>query len=300
MSRSTLSTKSSIFKLITDPSYTASQLLAHPLTAAHAPIFQTRRDEGMVVLTQEIQHKETCATAQARVDRAAVKLDVVASKVSKEILIITENSLTAGLYTSYFGAKPLGAFCKPKLGKQKTKMATWGDLLESSTYPTLVALAPEVRAAVDEVDAAIKARDNAQAQLRYFRDFGERRQWVDRTNGSRKEVYGLLSKLPHEHPTLPADFADQFFRSPTARDDGDEQEEPETAEELQAVRAELQERLAAVDAQLAEVAAKERAAKQAAEARARKAAKLAEVRKASAALAEEEAALAAELEADEA
>lgn len=299
MSRGTLSNQTSILKLITDPSYTRSHLLAHPLTAAHAPIFEARRDEGMQVLILEVQLKERCVTAQARLDRAAARLDVVASRVSKEILIITENSATTGLYTTYFGNKPLGAFCKPKLGKQKTSMSVWADSLEASAFPTLVALAPEVRAAVEEVDAAVKARDGARAAMRHFRNVGERRQWVDQLNGSRKEIYGQLAKLPHEHPTLSSDFADQFFLSPSSRDrDDDEGDEPETEEELRARLDELREAAAAIEARLAEVAAAKLQAKKAAEARAKKAAELAEVEQTMAQLAARQAALAAELESD--
>lgn len=300
MAAGTLSKDLSTLTLIAHPSYTRCHLLAHPLTVGFAQVFQDLRVEGTQVLEQELQIREQIIAAQARIDRAAVTLDVVAGKVSKEILILTDDSVTAGLYVTYFGDKPIGKFCRPKLGRQKTSMGVWADSLEQSVHPTLVALAPAVRAAIDEVDAAIKARDTARLAMREFRNVGMKRQWVDQMNGRRKEVYGQLARLPHDNPTLPADFADHFFLKASIRYEGDEQEEPETAEEIEARLAEIAAEAEALRARRAEIDAKQLAAKQAAEARARKAAELAEVQKTAAALAERQAALKAELEADEA
>ena len=297
----TLSNKSSILSLIVHPSHTLSLLTAHPLAAVHAPLFEQRRVEGMQVLTQEIQLSEACVVAQARIDVADDNLDHMAGRVSKQILILTDDDTSAPLYTMYFHGKSVSDFKKPKLGAQLTAMRVWVESLQQSPFPALHALAPEVEAAVAEADAAVLARDQARQRMRDFRSVGARRQWVDGLNATRKEVHGALSKLPHEHLMLPTDFADRFFLRAPGRDESElEQEAPETSESLQARLAELLEEVAGVEARLAELAAAEQAAQQAAEARKVREAQLAELDRAAAKLEAERAALRATLEAESA
>ncbi len=71
---------------------------------------------------------------------------------------------------------------------------------------------------------------------------GERKQFIDKLNASRKEIHGALAKLPFEPPNLPTDFADGFFYSEAAR------EQEETIDE---VKTSIEELKAQLDARLA-------------------------------------------------
>lgn len=242
--------------------------------------------------------------AQARIDAANLELNRVASKVAAAILILTDNDMSSPLFKAYFGTHTTSEFKKPKGPAKAAAMAVWKESLERCPFPTLQALAPEVGAAVTEAQAAFKARDQAQSRMRMFRSVGERRQWVDRLNATRKETYGLLAKLPHEQLGLPSDFADQFFKTGPARAEEEEKEpaeaeeeaEEETVERLEARIVALRDELATVEAKLAAAAATAAAAKKAAEIRAAREAELAELRRVTQELARRQAALEALLE----
>jgi ubiquinone biosynthesis protein UbiJ len=89
---------------------------------------------------------------------------------------------------------------------------------------------------------------------------GERKQHIDKVNAKRKEVHGLIAKLPHEQLGLPSNFAELFFRHDGAHD----AEEKETIESVKDNIAALTEELKEQQARLAELEAEEEAAKKAA------------------------------------
>jgi predicted RNase H-like nuclease (RuvC/YqgF family) len=146
-------------------------------------------------------------------------------------------------------------------------------------------MAPELVPLLEAGSAAEQARLDARQASRKFRDFGERQQWLDRLNAARKEVHGALAKLPHERPSLPSDFASQFFLSTQDRDDRPSDDEtPETPEALREHIASLRKTIEDAEARLAEVEAEEAEARKAAEARTAEEAALAELDRAAAEL----------------
>lgn len=277
MAVSSVNVRSSIFALFPHPMYSASRLRAHPLGAPHAPRFEALCAEGREVLVEEISHLEALSDAQARVGAADDALNEFAGRVSKEALIITRDDRSNALYTHLFGQKNLGEFRKPVLSGQLEAMKPWVEALQQSPHPTLSALAPEAEALVNAGVAATEARRLAKQHNRYFRDVGNRRQWVDRLNAARKEIHGMLAKLPHEQPGLPSDFADHFFLSASPRDEETESEVPETPEAIRAEIEGIQQALAAAQVRLAQAEAAELEAEQAAAERAADAAALAEL-----------------------
>lgn len=295
MALRTLDPRTSILTLLTHPAYSSCRLQAHPLGAPHAQVFQDRSSEGMQVLTQEITLTNGLLAAQAQVSAAGAQLDVVASRVSKAALTVTNDDRSHALYLHLFEGKSISHFRRPVLGKQHRAMRGWVGTLQQSPHPELSALLPELQAALAEADTAEAARIAAQDAMRQFRDVGARRQWVDRLNATRKQVYGVLAMLPHEHPGLASDFADHFFLSAPPRDE-DAQEEEETSEGLRAQIAELLEEVTALQERLAEVEAAEAEEQKAAAARAAEEAALAELERAMAEMEQKRAALKARLE----
>jgi len=287
--------RSSMLTLLPHPTYTYSRLKAHPLGAPHVARFEVLKAEGRQVLLHELDHVEAMAEAQALAVAVDSRLDDFAGRLSKAILTITSDDRTSALYTHYFD-KPVGELTKPVLRGQLDAMRRWQLSLPKSPFEALSAMAAELAALIAEADAAVLARDNARQGNREFRDVGERKQWVDRVNAARKETHGALSKLPHENPALPSDFADQFFLSEPEREG---EAEADTLEALQAQATSLREALAGVEARIAELEAAEAAAEQerAARARAAQQAELAELDRVAAELEKKRAAIRAQLSA---
>jgi len=286
----TLKPRSAMLSLLPHPTFTISRLRTTPHGAPYVARFEELREEGRQVLLHELAYIEAITEAQARVVAIDIQLDGFASRLSKEILTITSDDRTNALYLHYF-ERPLGEVTRPVLNGQLETMKKWLISLPKSPYPALSAMAQELEALIAQADDAVTAREGARAQNREFRDVGERRQWVDRLNGARKEVHGALAKLPHEDPGLPSDFADQFFLSEPER----EEAEPGSVEALRAEAEALRETLARVEARVAEAEAAEAQRKAAAEARTAQEAELAELERAAAALEQKRAALKAQL-----
>ncbi|MFT3767436.1 MAG: hypothetical protein QM820_18440 [Minicystis sp.] len=213
MSSRTLNPKSALPYFLSHVLYTSSRLKANPLTAGYAPPFQALRDEWKVIQTQDVDIIEALAIAQALVDEADDGLDDFASRLSKAVLVITKDDKQSPLYLHFFGKKTLSELCRPTLAGQLDTMRGWIPSLQKSPYPSLQALAPELEQLVVAADAADAARDGARQRNREFRDVGARRQFVDKLNAARKQLFGELAKLPFTNPALPSDFAERFFRS---------------------------------------------------------------------------------------
>ena len=170
-------------------------------------------------------------------------------------------------------------------------MKKWLLSLTKSNHAELTALVPELTALLTEADTVKAARDGALHAKREFRDVGERQAWLDRLNAARKDVYGQLSKLPHEHKDLPPNFAERFFLVDQRR----ETEEEDTVESVQAELELNRQAVLELEARLVEVQAAEAEAQQEANARAAQEAALVEMDKAVAALNKQRAQLRAEL-----
>ena len=294
MALRTLRHSTALISLLPHADYTVGRLNANPLVAHLAAPIEALRGEGLQLLLTERDMSAAQTWAQVRVDTADDRLNHLAGRVSKAILTITNDERDKSLYTHFFGNKNLTEFRRPKLGEQLEAMTKWIPSLQNSPFPALQAMAPELAALVEEADEAVKARDNAQQQNRFFRDVGARHQWVENLNAARKELYGVLGKLAHQHPELPSNFADLFFMK---KSEGEAAEEPEeeTAEALREHAEELRQELQGVEGRIQELEAAEAAARRAAEARAAEEARLAELDRKAAELERERKALRARL-----
>ncbi|AKT39468.1 hypothetical protein [Chondromyces crocatus] len=289
MAARTLTARAALLGLFNHVGYTLERLKAHALGAPHLTLFETIRTEGLQILTQELQIAHAQVGAQAQIDIADDQLDDFASRLSKEVLTLTDDNREHSLYLHFFRKKTLSEFKRPVLRAQLASMRGWIQSLTESEHPSLRALAPELTALIQEADAAVTARDSARQTNRIFRDTGDRSQWVDRLNAARKETHGALSKLPHERIGLPTDFADRFFYRGPKREDHEEEEE--TVESMQEHIEALREQLEAAEARLAELEAAEAEARKVAETHAAHVARLADIERAAAALEKERAAV---------
>jgi hypothetical protein len=213
----TLSHLSSLLALRSEIIHSLDQLKAHPLTQGYVPVFEGLRDTWGVVFAEELALRDALSAAGARVFSAGIRLDDLASRISKAILTLTGDDKTHALYTAYFNKKSLAAFKRPVLGAQHTAMRGWIPELQKSDAPELKAFAGEVEAAVKAGDEALSARAEREAESTFFRAVGSRKKLFDKANAVRKQTYGEIAKMRHDHLGLPAGFAEPFFRHDSDR-----------------------------------------------------------------------------------
>jgi hypothetical protein len=103
-------------------------------------------------------------------------------------------------------------FKRPMLGSQLEAMRAWPASLAGSESPALQALGAELLPIIAEADEAVKAKGASEQARDAFRDIDARKRYIDSVNAARKEAYGALAKMPHQHLGLPSSFADGFFR----------------------------------------------------------------------------------------
>jgi hypothetical protein len=233
---------------------------AEPLAASHVPKLEELRLGWETTFAMKLALDDKANEAQVRVRNTGLTLNRAAGSVSKAILTITDDNQQDPLYTAYFGGKTLPRF-KRRFGPKLTAMRGWIKNLKESEHPTLAALADTVEQAVKAADAAVTMREDVATEKRYFRDVGERRKLIDKTNAVCKSIHGELSRLPHEVPGLPTDFADRFFFSESRDDDDGEEERGAAAiEAAKAKIASLKGELAAAEERLKTIEDEEAAA----------------------------------------
>jgi hypothetical protein len=236
MALRTLSYLSSLLALRSEIIHSLDQLKAHPLTQGYVPVFEGLRDEWGAVFAEELALRDALSAASARIFSVGVRLDELASRISKAILTLTGDDKTHALYTAYFNKKSLAAFKRPLLGSQHAAMRGWIPELQKSDAPSLKVFAEEVEAAVKAGDEALKAREAREAESTFFRAVGTRKKFFEKVNAVRKQTYGEIAKMRHDHLGLPASFAEPFFRHDSDRAD----RKPPTLESVAAEIAELE------------------------------------------------------------
>lgn len=213
-----LKPESSLLVLIIELRYTLSRAQADPRAAFLVPVFQPLRDECDTVLAQELALQEALSKAQAQIDIADENLDGFASRLSKAVLVITQDDRSHPLYLHFFNKKALSTFTRPKLGTQLEAQRAWVDDLGKSPQPTLQAMTAELVDLIDAADQALAARTDAATQNRSFRDVGARRQLFDKVNAARKAADGDLAKVAIQTPGLSTDYPTRFFRATPVED----------------------------------------------------------------------------------
>jgi hypothetical protein len=212
MAIATILKSRSLLYIKADDNLTRSNLEANPLTAALAvPLADFMIQRWQPTHLKEMTLEYALSLATARVAYADTVLNELVKRLDGALFMITK-SRTAALYLQYFGAQRPFEVAAGILGPQLETMRGWIGPLLASPEPTLKAVGEEIKAAVAAADAAVQAKADAENALLVFRMTGERTQLVDEYNALRKVTYGELGKIKHQHPGLPNDFAETFFR----------------------------------------------------------------------------------------
>ncbi|TKD00512.1 hypothetical protein [Polyangium fumosum] len=250
----TIHPRTSLGSVLAEITYTHSRLKAHPLGAPHVAAFEALRAEWPAVHNKELVVRDAITDAQALIDHVDDLLDNLANGVVHAILTITNGDRTHALYKHFLGNKTPSDFKRPVLGGQLEAMKAWLPALEQSEHAPLVAFAPALAGLLGQASSAVTAKAEAEGARDQFRDFGERKKFIDKLNGCRKETHGALARLPHEHSSLPRNFADKFFRRERV-EPGDEADVTITSVKANIV--EMQKELAAQHKLLADLEAEE-------------------------------------------
>jgi len=258
----TILPRTSLSSVLPEITYPCSRLKAHPLGAPHVAAFEALRAEWTTVHDKELVLRDAITDAQACIDHVDDLLDNLVNGVVHTILTITNGDRTHPLYKHFLGSKTPSDFKRPVLGGQLEAMKAWQPSLAQSEHAPLVAVASALAGLLGQANSAITAKAAAEGERDQFRDFGERKKFIDKLNGCRKETHGALAKLPHEDSSLPTNFADKFFRREARAEQGDEEEVTITS--VKASIVEIQKELAARHKLLADLEAEEAKAAEAA------------------------------------
>jgi hypothetical protein len=220
MALPTLPNDSNLANIKDEDRFTRSRLEVHPLTVVlAASLAQFINTNWQTALLLEFKLEDDLARASARIHYADQVLNTLVKKLDTSLLLLTNKDRTAPLYAQFFGNQRPFQVAAGILGPQLETMRGWVALLLGSVHDSLKALGTEIDLAVKQADAAVAAKTTAENALLVFTTTGERRKVIDDYNALRKSTYGELGKLQHQHPDLPNDFADSFFRHESRRND---------------------------------------------------------------------------------
>jgi hypothetical protein len=199
-----------------------TSMQANPLTTPYAAGFEQFQGKLLALMAQEALISIEVTKVTARITVADEALGDYVDVVSRTALIATNGETAVPLYALFFDNKTPSLIKRPRLGSKLARLRGWVSHLNTSGVPALVALAPEVEAAVNEADLAVKALADAKLKEKEFHTVGARRAAIDEFNALRKSTYGAIAELPHKYPekNLPNTFAERFFRHEMARKGG--------------------------------------------------------------------------------
>lgn len=203
--------RSSIRMFRPDLHFSVTQFKVEPLAQKHVAPFEGLLAGLGVITEQEQALYDTQVECKAVVVTCDRVLNRQASRVHKEVLIITNDSTKHNLYKHYFGTKSLKEFVRPTLKSQLAAMLGWVKSLKESEHAALSALAADVEAATKAAVVAVEKKTAIDLEIKVFRETGDRKKFIDACNAARSLAYGELAKLAHENDSLPSNFADSFF-----------------------------------------------------------------------------------------
>ena len=209
----TLNYSMTLIELLQERAYTDAQLKAHPLTTQLASDYDALHAAWLKVMEQEIKLAEAVVTAEAMIRFTDARLDQLLTAIVSSVLAAVGNDRSAPLYVRLLGNQRPSDAKRPVLGEQLELMRSWVATLSESESPSLQRYASELAAAIAHADRAIADQQAADRALTEFSETGERKAFIDGFSALRHATHAKLQALIDQDPTLPEDFAEQFFPS---------------------------------------------------------------------------------------
>jgi hypothetical protein len=235
--------------------YSFAKLHADPRGEPFRARFRETRDQWRALLIQENDLQDVVTTSQAEVEYADFEADVVVDEVDS--VVGSDEALRKLL----FNGKPPSIFKRPIAGAQLTAMETWQQTLLNAKASEVSALALKCATAVATARDAVKRRSEANRALKEFYVTSGRRDFIDKLNALRVEVFNYFDQLVVSNPQLKLSrqYARGFFlQSP---EDGALSLEEELTI-VQAEAEELRQELALKEERIKELIARKEAAEQ--------------------------------------
>lgn len=213
----TMTTDEPPLQLREETAFSLVRCETHALATTYVPVFVGLLDDWQVVFAKFLTAQDRIARAEAKRDASDVLLDRLVDDVAAAILAANGNNRDSDEFRVYFRSKPPHEVKQPILGDELEWVRGWiAPLLAKPAYANLGARAETLCKMADDAVAEVA---NATQAYRVFRLTGDYKEFVDKLNLARKDVYGALGKLPHSDPGqgLPSDFANDFFKHETRR-----------------------------------------------------------------------------------
>jgi hypothetical protein len=187
--------------------------IIHTKTRLHADergepfraLFEQLQKDWRELLLREVELQDGQTITAAEVEIEDVGLDVIVDEVDE----ITENN--ESLRGLLFKGKSPSVFKKPIAGVQLGGMETWEGTLARAATTELQMLSSRVSGQVLRAKMAVAKRAEAGQLLREFYTTAERKQFIERVNTARVEVFTYFFKLVTKTPGLTQQYARSFF-----------------------------------------------------------------------------------------
>lgn len=202
-----------LIELLQERAYTDAQLKAHPLTAQLASDYDALHAAWLKVMEQEIKLAEAVVTAEAMIRFTDARLDQLLTAIINSVLVVVGNDRSAPLYVRLLGKQRPSDAKRPVLGEQLELMRSWVATLSECESPALQRHASELATAIAQADRALLDQQAADRALTTFSESGERKTFIDGFSALRQATHAKLQALIDQEPSLPEDFAEQFFPS---------------------------------------------------------------------------------------
>ena len=183
--------------------YTATAALAQPFTTLRSGLQKQAADESIFV--------DHVLLARAMALSADDDLNQLVDDTKNGVLAAFGNDFQGALYKQLFSGQSPSELKRPLLGTQLATMRLWVGPLGAAGIAELSAIANRLSASILKADEAEKQMALAQQALDVFHT-GPRTSFINECNAARKLAAGKIGELVHNHPELPKDFADRFFR----------------------------------------------------------------------------------------
>ena len=238
--------------VLTEHVTTLTLLSADPLVASHAPRFQALIADYREAMATRTDLMIAEGVAKAKAIYIDEKLNTLVDELVVILDRITKKKRRDVLWRVFFGGRRnFARFKAPILHTQLTKMSLWPGSLASSPYAELQEFGARLLPVLSAATVVQQELSTAKQNFIDFRNIGRWAQHIAKSNAERTSVWGALSDLPHQQPSLnlPHGYADLFFlhdtrrRGANAKKSAEEiQDEIATAEaDLKKLRADLEE-----------------------------------------------------------
>jgi hypothetical protein len=202
--------------------FTSAALAADEQAADLVP-----RADALLVTWKQIQDEQLARwdaqdRADAQVATADDHLDRLVFKVALVLEGATGKNRKDRRWSLYFEVPP-HKLIKPVLGDELETMKSWRTHLQQETLPGLVALAPELDAAIARAEAALVAKRQAKEANTSFRTARGLADFVDNVRIARDAIHAdLAARQAKEGSGLERSWPDTFFRHRSRKENVDD------------------------------------------------------------------------------